>query len=74
MVNDTVRCRALRRAAELVGDIGALRQELQVPAEDLASWLRGDKLPPTFVFLKVVDLLIAHGEDGHALPRTGQGS
>ena len=74
MVNDTVRCRALRRAAELVGGDDALCQQLQVPAEDLARWLRGDKLPPTFVFLKVVDLLIAHGEDGHALQRTGQGS
>jgi hypothetical protein len=73
MVSDTTRCRALRRAAELVGGIDALGKELQVPAEDLASWLRGDKLPPTFVFLKVVDLLIAHGEDGDALPRTGQG-
>jgi len=67
VVNDTVRCRALRRAAELVGGDDALCKELQVPAEDLASWLRGDRFPPTFVFLKVVDLLIAHGEDYDAL-------
>ena len=49
--------RALRRAAQEVGGVEALRAHLQVSMSQLASWLHGETRAPDAVFLKVVDLL-----------------
>jgi hypothetical protein len=56
-VSKNVYVRALRRAAETLGSVEALRAHLQVPMRQLAGWLQGDARPPQAVFFKVVDLL-----------------
>ena len=49
--------RALRRAAEGLGSVDALRAHLDVPMSQLHSWMEGETRPPEVVFLRVVDLL-----------------
>jgi len=49
--------RALRRAAQELGSVEALRAHLQVSMSQLAGWLHGEAPLPDAVFLKVVDLL-----------------
>jgi hypothetical protein len=49
--------RALRRAAQGLGSVEALRAHLGVPMSHLNSWLEGEARPPDAVFLIVVDLL-----------------
>jgi hypothetical protein len=56
-VSKTVYVRALRRAAQSLGGVEALRAHLQVSMSQLAGWLHGEAPPPETVFLKVVDLL-----------------
>jgi hypothetical protein len=56
-VSKTVHMRALRRAAQSLGGVEALRAYLQVPMGQLAGWLHGEASPPQTVFLRVVDLL-----------------
>jgi hypothetical protein len=56
-VMKTVYMSALRRAAQSLGSVEALRAHLQVPMSQLAGWLHGEAPPPEAVFLKVVDLL-----------------
>ena len=52
-----VHIRALRRAAQGLGGVEALRAYLQVSMSQLAGWLYGETRVPDAVFLKVVDLL-----------------
>jgi hypothetical protein len=52
-----IHMRALRRAAEGLGGVEALRAHLQVSMSQLAGWLHGEARLPDAVFLKVVDLL-----------------
>lgn len=49
--------RTLRRAAEVMGDEDALAQRLRVTPSHLALWIQGIESPPTYVFLRAVDLL-----------------
>jgi len=49
--------RTLRRAAELVGDEEALARKLNVTPSHLALWMTGAEAPPTYVFLRAVDLV-----------------
>ena len=49
--------RALRRAAQELGSVEALRAHLRVSMSQLAGWLHGEARLPDAVFLKVVDLL-----------------
>jgi hypothetical protein len=49
--------RALRRAAQGLGSVEALRAHLGVSMGQLNSWLEGEARPPDAVFLIVVDLL-----------------
>jgi len=52
-----VHIRALRRAAQGLGGVEALRAHLQVSMRQLTGWLYGETRLPEAVFLKVVDLL-----------------
>ena len=56
-ISKTVHVRALRRAAQSLGGVEALRAYLQVSMSQLAGWLHGEASPPEAVFLRVVDLL-----------------
>ena len=56
-MQETVYSRALRRAAQTLGGVEALRAHLQVSMTLLQRWIQGETLPPEAVFLKVVDLL-----------------
>lgn len=56
-VSKNVHVRAMRRAAQTLGGVEALRAHLQVSMNQLCSWLEGETRPPDLVFLKVVDLL-----------------
>jgi len=49
--------RALRRAAQALGSVEALRAHLGVSMSQLNSWLEGEARPSDAVFLQVVDLL-----------------
>ena len=49
--------RALRRAAQAMGSVEALRAHLGVSMSQLNSWLEGEARPSDAVFLQVVDLL-----------------
>ena len=55
---DQVRSQALNRAAEILGGTRPLRAYLNVSALVLGMWMSGAQLPPTDVFLKVVDLIV----------------
>lgn len=52
-----VHARAMRRAAQVMGGVEALRAHLQVSMRDLSRWMAGEVRPPDTVFLRVVDLL-----------------
>lgn len=56
------RCEILRRAAEIVGDLEALRLMLKVPMSDLSNWLAGNANPPVHVFLRSVDIIYADAD------------
>jgi hypothetical protein len=47
----------MRRAAQILGGVEALRAHLQVSMSKLSSWMSGETRPPDAVFLRVVDLL-----------------
>ena len=49
--------RTLRRAAELVGDQELLARRLKVTPSHLALWIQGVETPPTYVFLRAVDVV-----------------
>ena len=44
-----------------MGGEAGLAKALRVPAEQAQRWLAGDDYPPTDVYLKALDLLIATG-------------
>jgi len=53
-----VRTCAVRRAAEILGGSRALRTYLNASALVVGLWISGSAIPPTDVFLKVVDLIV----------------
>ena len=53
----SVYSRAVRKAAEMAGGREELARTLQVPLEEVAKWILGEKKPPRDVFLRVVDIL-----------------
>lgn len=55
----SVYSRTLQKAAELIGGQQKLCRYLHVPAADLQRWIDDRKVPPTGIFLRVVDLIIA---------------
>ena len=54
-----VYARTLRRAGEIVG-VKELAERLNVPLDDLWMWTQGLKRTPQDVFLKAVDIVVAH--------------
>ncbi|HLS87497.1 MAG TPA: hypothetical protein VK043_14445 [Burkholderiales bacterium] len=48
--------RTLRRAADIVGEAG-LALVLDVPLEQVRSWLRGDERPPPEAYFKALDIV-----------------
>ena len=56
--------RTLQRAARILGGTEALRVRLNVDARLLESWMAGQSMPPTGVFLRAVDLITT----GYASP------
>lgn len=52
-----VHARAMRRAAQVMGSVEALRAHLEVSMRQLCAWMAGEARPPDAVFLRVVDLL-----------------
>ena len=50
--------RTLHKAAELMGSRKALARHLRVPLADLEKWMSGAEVPPTGVFLQVVDVVL----------------
>jgi hypothetical protein len=58
-----IRTRALWRASEILGGRRPLRTYLNVSALVLATWMSGANVPPTDVFLKVVDLIVERDLD-----------
>ena len=51
---------ALRRASEILGGSPQLSGYLKVSAVALGIWMSGQAVPPTEIFLKVVDLIVEH--------------
>jgi hypothetical protein len=56
----TVYLRTLKRAAEIAGGVEELGAELGVRSDDLACWLQGTKSVPQEIFLRAVDIVVAH--------------
>jgi DNA-binding transcriptional regulator YdaS (Cro superfamily) len=56
----TVYARTLRRAAEIAGGVQRLGSKLGVSSEDLVYWLQGTKAVPQEIFLRAVDIVVAH--------------
>jgi hypothetical protein len=50
--------RALSRAAEVAGGVDSLAERLDVPTEGIQLWMSGYLPTPSYVFLKVVDILV----------------
>ena len=57
----TVHTEAMRRGAVAMGGQATLARALQVSPEQVRGWVAGDEYPPTEVYLRVLDLLIATG-------------
>jgi len=65
----TVYTRVLYRACQKLGGVEPLAAHLRVSIDSLHCWLEGEHVPPTRIFLKVVDLLMptwGPEDDAHA--------
>jgi hypothetical protein len=59
MKNDLVaRALAIRRAATMMGGLGALAERLNLPERQLDYWMRDIGTPPDTVFFDVIDIII----------------
>ena len=54
---DTASIRTLRRALATVGSEERLAAELNVSLVDLASWLSGERIAPSEVFIRALDIV-----------------
>ena len=57
MQKDTASIRTLRRALATVGSEERLAAELGVSLVDLSSWLAGEQVAPSPVFMKALDIV-----------------
>ena len=55
--HDTASIRTLRRALATVGSEERLAAELHVSLVDLSSWLSGERIAPSDVFIKALDIV-----------------
>lgn len=53
-----MRSHALRLAAERLGGMRALREELEVPTEQLLRWMTGREPVPEEVFIQVLNVVL----------------
>ena len=58
-----VHARTLHRACLILGGVDALAKHLDIPEDDLRSWLRGEHTPPERVFLSAVEIVLLHAEE-----------
>ena len=54
---DTASVRTLRRALATLGSEERLAAELQVSVVDVSSWLSGERVAPSEVFIKALDIV-----------------
>jgi hypothetical protein len=54
---DTASIRTLRRALATLGSEERLAAELQVSVVDVASWLSGEQVAPSEIFIKALDIV-----------------
>jgi len=54
---DTASIRTLRRALATLGSEERLAAELQVSVLDVSSWLSGERVAPSEVFIKALDIV-----------------
>ena len=54
---ETASIRTLRRALATVGSEERLAAELNVSLVDLSSWLSGERIAPSEVFIKALDIV-----------------
>ena len=54
---DAASIRTLRRALATLGSEERLAAELQVSVVDVASWLSGERIAPSDVFIKALDIV-----------------
>lgn len=54
----SVQSRTLRKAAELLGGAAKLARRLRVPTSNLIEWMNEKSEPPSWVFLRAVDVLL----------------
>jgi hypothetical protein len=66
----TVYTRVLHRACQLLGGVEQLARHLKVSQTMVYTWLEGEDVPPSSVFLKAVDLILpTWGPDDDALAK-----
>ena len=72
MVERSIYARTFVRAAEIVGGPYALATAIRVPMQTLESWFLGEAIPPTDLFLRAVEIVVANGlpSPPPAAPRT----
>lgn len=61
-VGESLHARVLARAAAIMGGKAELRAWLRISMRDLENWLDGASQPPSYVFLKAVDLISAQND------------
>ena len=54
----TVYTRVLHRACQILGGVDQLARYLKVSRAMLHTWLEGEDVPPSSIFLKAVDLVL----------------
>ena len=66
----TVHTRVLHRACQTLGGVEQLARHLKVSRALVHSWLEGEDVPPSKIFLKAVDLILpTWGPEDDALAR-----
>lgn len=54
----TVYTRVLHRACQILGGVEQLARHLKVSLALVHTWLEGEDVPPSTIFLKAVDLIL----------------
>jgi hypothetical protein len=66
----TVHTRVLHRACQILGGVEKLARHLKVSPATVHTWLEGEDVPPSSIFLKAVDLILpTWGPDDEALAK-----
>jgi hypothetical protein len=58
--HSSVHARALHRACVIVGGLGVLAEHMDVPAEQLEGWMRGESEAPDRVFREAVEIILLY--------------